>query len=210
VPATTNPKETVQVKSTTPQELARKEVNRKKVEEYLDAQDAELGTNFKFVYQADLANEEKVAELMRSEGYRKFEDAQNKKRYWTEVKRLMQLDREHRKVSRTWRGPYQTSRPTTPGRLEAGEAGREDDRPRRTCRRWSSGKGGIARRRRNISTSRSSERRRRFLPSRRRSRHTWSHQARRAPRGQQQEARSAVFAGRDLEGDDAVTRGITA
>ena len=92
--ATTNPKETVQVKRTTPKELARKEADRKKVEEFLEAQDAEFGTNLKALHMTELADEEKVAEIMRSEGYQKHAQKLGEKRYWTEVKRLMELDRE--------------------------------------------------------------------------------------------------------------------
>ncbi|WP_211302523.1 DUF4157 domain-containing protein [Nannocystis exedens] len=92
--ATTNPKETVQLRQTTAEELARKEADRQKVEAYLAAQDEEFGTNLAFLYAADLADEDKVAALMRTEGYQQFAQKRAEKQYWTEVRRLMELDRE--------------------------------------------------------------------------------------------------------------------
>src|SRR5262245_1677559 len=213
--ATTNPKETVQVKSTTPQDLARKEANRKKVEEYLDAQDAEFGTNFKFFHQADLGNEEKVAELMRSEGYRKFEDAQNKKRYWTEVKRLMQLDRESIKEAYLARGEVLSDKQADDTWVD-----RELEKP------WDEKKDSP---KPHMSALEQWEKRHRAQAEK----YLYEQQQRaqsvgfaeeqaeitahrvapgsKSSAAEQQEARSwAALAGRDLEGDDAVTRQINA
>ncbi|WAS91049.1 eCIS core domain-containing protein [Nannocystis punicea] len=92
--AITNPKETVDLKQTTVEEVARKEADRQQVEEFLAAQDAEFGTNLALLYATDLADEEKVAALMKTEGYQQFAQKKADKKYWTEVKRLMELDRE--------------------------------------------------------------------------------------------------------------------
>ena len=213
--ATTNPKETVQVKSTTPQELARKEVNRKKVEEYLDAQDAELGTNFKFVYQADLANEEKVAELMRSEGYRKFEDAQNKKRYWTEVKRLMQLDRESIKEAYLARGEVLSDKQADDTWVDRKLEKPQDEKTDRPKPHMSALEQWEARHRAQAEKYLyEQEQRAQAVGFAEEQAEITAHRVApgsKSSAAEQQEARSwAALAGRDLEGDDAVTRQINA